>query len=110
MLRHTTTHTPSICKKIVAKGFGIFDQHVWALDPPPGTPWYQKISQTCLMNISGKSKTLDETSKQRNIFEDMFIEHLWEINPTGFFLLRFNETYFRFCGGEEKIKKGKKYH
>ena len=33
-----------------------------------GPPWYQKFSQTCSMNMSGKNKTLDGTSKPWNIF------------------------------------------
>ena len=36
--------------------FGIFDEHVWEMYPPPGTPWYQKFFLTTSMNISGKRK------------------------------------------------------
>ena len=27
------------------KIFGVFDEHVWEMYPPPGTPWYQKLSK-----------------------------------------------------------------
>ena len=51
----TSSPTPHTFEKNQGiKIFGVFDEHVWEMYPPPGTPMVSKI------------------------FPDMFNEHVWE--------------------------------
>ena len=53
--------------------FGIFDERVWEMYPPPGTP---KVLKKFPKHVQWKNKTLYRTSKPWNIFPR--IEHVWE--------------------------------